>query len=106
LQFIPAASSRSRSSNSTPAEAAAAAAAAAEAPPQQQAPQQVQLTAKQVEQYIAAFKELTPLFEKLDAAAASRIPSCSPPSRRRVQEIRLPGPRRIRPGRGQHRRCA
>ncbi|MPZ37578.1 MAG: hypothetical protein GEU95_05860 [Rhizobiales bacterium] len=34
----------------------------------QQAPGQVQLTAKQIEQYIAAFKELTPLFEKLDAA--------------------------------------
>jgi hypothetical protein len=34
----------------------------------QQAPGQIQLTAKQIEQYIAAFKELTPLFEKLDAA--------------------------------------
>jgi hypothetical protein len=31
-------------------------------------PPQVQLTAKQIEQYIAAFKELTPLFEKLDQA--------------------------------------
>lgn len=38
------------------------------AQPQQQGPGQVQLTAKQIEQYIAAFKELTPLFEKLDAA--------------------------------------
>ena len=45
-------------------------------PPQQQpqAPKQVQLTAKQVEQYIAAFKELTPLFEKLDKAAGKPDP--------------------------------
>jgi hypothetical protein len=35
----------------------------------QQSPQQIQLTAKQIEQYIAAFKELSPLFEKLDQAA-------------------------------------
>jgi hypothetical protein len=34
----------------------------------QQAPSQIQLTAKQIEQYIAAFKELSPLFEKLDQA--------------------------------------
>src|SRR5262245_61697614 len=34
----------------------------------QQPPSQIQLTAKQIEQYIAAFKELTPLFEKLDAS--------------------------------------
>ena len=42
----------------------------AEAGPQggQQSPGQVALTGKQVEQYIAAFKDLTPLFEKLDAA--------------------------------------
>ena len=31
------------------------------------APKQIPLTGKQVEQYLAAFKELTPLFEKLDA---------------------------------------
>jgi len=45
-------------------------------PPQQQppAPKQVQLTAKQVEQYIAAFKELTPLFEQLDKAAGKPDP--------------------------------
>jgi len=34
----------------------------------QQAPGQIPLTAKHIEQYIAAYKELTPLFEKLDAA--------------------------------------
>jgi hemoglobin-like flavoprotein len=34
----------------------------------QQALPQIQLTAKQIDQYIAAFKELTPLFEKLDQA--------------------------------------
>ena len=34
----------------------------------QQPPSQIPLTAKQIEQYIAAFKELTPLFEKLDQA--------------------------------------
>jgi hypothetical protein len=34
----------------------------------QQGAQQVQLTGKQVEQYLAAFKELTPLFETLDQA--------------------------------------
>jgi hypothetical protein len=45
-------------------------------PPQQQPgpPQQVQLTARQVEQYIAAFKELTPLFEKLDQAQGKPDP--------------------------------
>lgn len=43
-------------------------------PPQQQGPKQVQLTGKQVEQYIAAFKELTPLFEKLDQAGAKPDP--------------------------------
>ncbi len=41
---------------------------------QQQAPAQVPLTAKQIEQYIAAFKELTPLFEKLDAAGGKPDP--------------------------------
>ena len=41
---------------------------------QQQAPQQVQLTAKQIEQYIAAFKELTPLFEKLDQTGGKPDP--------------------------------
>jgi hypothetical protein len=45
-----------------------------QAPPQQQPPQQVPLTAKQIEQYIAAFKELTPLFEKLDAAGGKPDP--------------------------------
>jgi hypothetical protein len=45
-------------------------------PPQQQpqAPKQVQLTGKQIEQYIAAFKELTPLFEKLDQAGGKPDP--------------------------------
>src|SRR5689334_10230662 len=49
-------------------------------PPQQQpqqpppAPGQVQLNAKQIEQYIAAFKELTPLFEKLDQAGGKPDP--------------------------------
>jgi hypothetical protein len=43
-------------------------------PQQQQAPSQVPLTAKQIEQYIAAFKELTPLFEKLDAAGGKPDP--------------------------------
>ena len=43
-------------------------------PQQQQAPAQVPLTAKQIEQYIAAFKELTPLFEKLDAAGGKPDP--------------------------------
>ncbi len=44
-------------------------------PPQQpQAPQQVQLTPRQIEQYIAAFKELTPLFEKLDQASGKPDP--------------------------------
>lgn len=33
-----------------------------------QQPSQIQLTAKQIEQYIAAFKEMTPLFDKLDQA--------------------------------------
>ena len=40
----------------------------------QPAPGQVQLTAKQIEQYIAAFKELTPLFEKLDQAGGKPDP--------------------------------
>jgi hypothetical protein len=46
-------------------------------PPQQQAgpPQQIQLNPKQVEQYIAAFKELTPLFEKLDQAQGKPDPN-------------------------------
>jgi hypothetical protein len=45
-------------------------------PPQQQPgpPPQIQLTAKHVEQYIAAFKELTPLFEKLDQAQGKPDP--------------------------------
>ncbi len=43
-------------------------------PQQQQAPAQVALTAKQIEQYIAAFKELTPLFEKLDASGGKPDP--------------------------------
>jgi len=34
----------------------------------QQAPSQIQLTAKQIEQYVAAYKSMTPLFEKLDQA--------------------------------------
>jgi hypothetical protein len=38
------------------------------------APSQVPLTAKQLEQYIAAFKELTPLFEKLDQAGGKPDP--------------------------------
>jgi hypothetical protein len=33
-----------------------------------QGPSQIQLTAKQVQQYVAAFKQMAPLFEKLDAA--------------------------------------
>jgi hypothetical protein len=37
-------------------------------------PPQVQLTAKQIEQYIAAFKELTPLFEKLDQSGGKPDP--------------------------------
>ncbi|MBX9776404.1 MAG: hypothetical protein K2Y71_18655 [Xanthobacteraceae bacterium] len=46
-------------------------------PPQQQPgpPPQVQLNPKQVEQYIAAFKELTPLFEKLDQAQGKPDPN-------------------------------
>jgi hypothetical protein len=46
-------------------------------PPQQQPgpPPQIQLTPKQVEQYIAAFKELTPLFEKLDQAQGKPDPN-------------------------------
>ena len=40
----------------------------------QQPPQQIQLNAKQIEQYIAAFKELTPLFEKLDQAGGKPDP--------------------------------
>jgi hypothetical protein len=35
---------------------------------QGQGPSQVQLTAKQVQQYVTAFKQMAPLFEKLDAA--------------------------------------
>jgi len=34
---------------------------------QGQPPGQIQLTAKQVQQYVSAFKEMAPLFEKLDA---------------------------------------
>jgi hypothetical protein len=46
-------------------------------PPQQQPgpPQQIQLNPKQVEMYIAAFKELTPLFEKLDQAQGKPDPN-------------------------------
>ena len=40
----------------------------------QQAPSQIALTVKQIEQYIAAFKELTPLFEKLDQAGGKPDP--------------------------------
>jgi hypothetical protein len=40
----------------------------------QQPPAQVQLNAKQIEQYIAAFKELTPLFEKLDQSGGKPDP--------------------------------
>jgi hypothetical protein len=40
----------------------------------QQPPSQIQLNAKQIEQYIAAFKELTPLFEKLDQAGGKPDP--------------------------------
>jgi hypothetical protein len=40
----------------------------------QQPPGQIQLTAKQIDQYIAAFKELTPLFEKLDASGGKPDP--------------------------------
>lgn len=35
---------------------------------QGQGPSQIQLTAKQVQQYVTAFKQMAPLFEKLDAA--------------------------------------
>jgi hypothetical protein len=50
--------------------------AVAQQPQQQQpqAPKQVPLTAKQIEQYIAAFKELTPLFEKLDQSGGKPDP--------------------------------
>ena len=48
--------------------------AVAQPPQGQPGPKQVQLTPKQVEQYIAAFKELTPLFEKLEAAGAKPDP--------------------------------
>ena len=52
--------------------------AVAQQPAQQPAapppPSQIQLTAKQIEQYIAAFKELTPLFEKLDQAGGKPDP--------------------------------
>jgi hypothetical protein len=40
----------------------------------QQPPSQIQLTAKQIDQYIAAFKELTPLFEKLDQSGGKPDP--------------------------------
>ncbi|MCC6890716.1 MAG: hypothetical protein IT536_19500 [Hyphomicrobiales bacterium] len=39
-----------------------------------QPPSQIQLTAKQVQQYVAAFKELAPLFEKLDAGGPKPDP--------------------------------
>ena len=39
----------------------------------QQGPQQVQLTGKQVEQYLAAFKELTPLFEKCFSLGSGQL---------------------------------
>jgi len=48
--------------------------AVAQPPQQPPAPKQIQLTPKHVEQYLAAFKELTPLFEKLDAAGAKPDP--------------------------------
>ena len=41
---------------------------------QQQGPKQIPLTGKQIEQYIAAFKALTPLFEKLDQAQGKPDP--------------------------------
>ena len=41
---------------------------------QGQGPSQVQLTAKQVQQYVAAFKQMAPLFEKLDAAGGKPDP--------------------------------
>jgi hypothetical protein len=41
---------------------------------QPQGPKQIVLTAKQIEQYIAAFKEMTPLFEKLDKAGGKPDP--------------------------------
>jgi hypothetical protein len=41
---------------------------------QPQGPKQVQLTPKHVEQYLAAYKELTPMFEKLDASGAKPDP--------------------------------
>jgi hypothetical protein len=41
---------------------------------QGQSPSQIQLTAKQIEQYVAAFKQMAPLFEKLDAAAGNPDP--------------------------------
>lgn len=41
---------------------------------QPQAPKQIPLTPKHVEQYLAAFRELTPLFEKLDASGAKPDP--------------------------------
>jgi hypothetical protein len=40
----------------------------------QQGPKQVQLTAKQIEQYIASYKELTPLYGELDAAGDNPSP--------------------------------
>jgi hypothetical protein len=48
--------------------------AAAQQPQQPPAPKQIPLTAKQIEQYIGAFKELSPLFEKLDQAGAKPDP--------------------------------
>jgi len=48
--------------------------AVAQQPQQPPPPKQIQLTPKHVEQYLAAFKELTPLFEKLDQAGAKPDP--------------------------------
>jgi hypothetical protein len=41
---------------------------------QNQGPSQIQLTAKQVQQYVAAFKAMAPLFEKLDASGGKPDP--------------------------------
>ena len=41
---------------------------------QSQGPSQVQLTAKQVQQYVTAFKAMAPLFEKLDASGGKPDP--------------------------------
>jgi hypothetical protein len=40
----------------------------------QQGPKQIQLTAKHIDQYIASYKELTPLFDKLEAAGDNPDP--------------------------------